>query len=159
MSNIDLSRQLEAYHPDGRSFDTFIKEASSDGRIKYIGMIPYDDCPRGFRDDGRYALYRGDKKGGSHLWRIRNKAEPKADIPEWAIDKVRAMTGLMQYDHGSNIAGVVNAFARYIAKHEDPPVDPAEAIADELLLLDASTRTIILRAIERGRELERGEVK
>lgn len=44
--------------------------------------------------------------------------------PEWAMDRVN------EYDDGSH-TGLRRAFARYIAAHEDPPVDPVkEALAE-----------------------------
>lgn len=55
------------------------------------------------------------------------------EIPQWAKNKVFYLTGLMQYDPGSNIAGVVDAFARYIMQHEEPPVDKDVLAVREIL--------------------------
>lgn len=188
MSKIDWDRPLEAYHPDGRSFDTFSSEASSDGRIKYIGMIPYGDCPRGFRDDGVYAIYRGNKYGVSNLWRIRNVTEPKADafdtafregsadIPQWAWDRMKA-----EYIEKDGMAA---SFARYVMTKEEAPVDPDLIAAREVVCgyhhdkhpespwhmeMAEQVRSgdrdggpvmlVAYHAIKRGRELERGEGK
>ena len=44
--------------------------------------------------------------------------------PDWAIERVQEITGY--YWPTSTVAGhaISTAFARYIAKHEEPPVDP-----------------------------------
>lgn len=118
------------------------------------------------------------------LRRVRNVTEPKADIEMWAIDKVRAMTGLMVYDRESNVGAVVNAFARYVMTKEEATVDPDLLEARQMAIdnlegisedakstytngiqsgeYDAENRVgvkLALAAIKRGRELERGEVK
>lgn len=48
-----------------------------------------------------------------------------APIPQWAIDRANelAQTESHHYPHGHAMA-----FARYIAQHEQPPVDPAPEI-------------------------------
>lgn len=55
------------------------------------------------------------------------------EIQQWAKDKVFSLTGPMQYDPGSNIAGVCAAFARYIMQHEEPPVDKDVLAVREIL--------------------------
>ena len=37
-----------------------------------------------------------------------------SDIPQWAIERV----------HELSASGITDAFARYIAEHEQPPIDP-----------------------------------
>jgi hypothetical protein len=61
-----------------------------------------------------------------------------ADIPQWAEERAREeyaralRPGAVTYDC---IAFWEFAFARYIAEHEDPPVDPiAEAVFEALLM-------------------------
>lgn len=49
------------------------------------------------------------------------------DIPGWAVDRVQEM---LRGDWGSGChasSSVVQTFARYIAEHEEPPVDPLVA--------------------------------
>lgn len=47
--------------------------------------------------------------------------------PQWAIKRAREMTGYFAP------TDMINAFARYIAKHEQPPVDPDVLAVREIL--------------------------
>lgn len=147
MSKIDWDRPLEAYHEDGRVVSTTVE--FEDGAVEGLTTACLGGGGRWFDRNG-LAVYP------IHGWRIRNVTEPKADIEAWAIKRAEELSGCNFY---GDFGGVGGAFARYIMTKEEVPVDPDEAIADELLRLDATTRVIILRAIKRGRELERGEVK
>ena len=61
-------------------------------------------------------------------------------VPEWAwtrmvdeFNKARELSGLPRMDLTSGDFGPANvgySFARYIAEHEDPPVDPLEQAVD-----------------------------
>ncbi len=84
--------------------------------------------------------------------------------PDWAIEKALK---LMEYG-GTPLSKVladpnehyeVVAFARYIAEHEDEPVDPFEAAFDDLYN-DGSLRNnadMIRAALKRGMELAGGK--
>lgn len=55
-------------------------------------------------------------------WKGQTMSE-QTDIPQWALDRVYELTGF-----GSSW----KAFARYIAQHEQPPVDPLLLEAREI---------------------------
>lgn len=187
MSNIDWSRPLEAYHEDGRVVDCQPISPDDpsiwpDNQGQY--HIDGEGVPLFFEKDGTEWREYSPKEG----WRIRNKAEPKADafdvafkednsdIPQWAWDRMKA-----EYIDKDGMAA---SFARYIMTKEEPPVDPDLIEARELVCAfdhdkwpddewhrdqarltkggshDSSWRVIMaLEGIKRGRELERGEVK
>ena len=46
-----------------------------------------------------------------------------ADVPQWAIERV----------HELSANGITDAFARYIASKEEPPVDPLMVAAREIV--------------------------
>lgn len=53
-----------------------------------------------------------------------------ADIPGWAIE--RAFERAKEHGHVGVPCGAIDAFARYIAAHEEPPVDPLLIEAREI---------------------------
>ena len=64
------------------------------------------------------------------------------DIPEWAFDRVDSICG-------DNMGGIMNrsfssvkAFARYIAEHEQPPVDPDLLLAREVASRQYESETV-----------------
>lgn len=85
--------------------------------------------------------------------------------PDWAIQKACDLLGLDtrtvgERDRLTRGSGYVHAFARYIAEHEEAPVDPlldeVQSIADEQgLNLSAMPRveTALYLALRRGMEL------
>lgn len=96
-----------------------------------------------------------------------------SDIPEWAVKRATDLTSEAMRD-GSwlPIGGHASAaFARYIAEHEEPPVDPllieareigathcpesADAFRDGLRDGHSSVKAI-LAALKRGMELGKG---
>lgn len=60
------------------------------------------------------------------------------EIPEWAAGRVSDLFGAEHDGKGGEHAYTVlsRAFARYIAAHEEPPVDPLLIEARKLLILD-----------------------
>ena len=50
-----------------------------------------------------------------------NDAALGTEIPQWAIRRAEELCGCNFYGDAGGVAG---AFARYIAAHEQPPVDP-----------------------------------
>lgn len=71
------------------------------------------------------------------------------DASKWTLDEIKT-TG-----NGIRYAALTLAFARYIAEHEDEPVDPFEAAFDDLYN-DGSLRNnadMIRAALKRGMEL------
>lgn len=130
MSNIDWTAPIEAYHEDGRCFDTMVTGTSESGTY-FIGNVCFSDCPYGFREDGKYALL---EQCPEMLWQVRNKAQPKADIPEWVFGRVvdlhpeccwtpEEVRRWAKAD-GPPYGQIIYSFARYIMSKEDPPVDP-----------------------------------
>lgn len=165
MSNIDWTAPIEAVADTGEMFDALLKPMDEDSREVF------------WETHGSVYVHRFYENGlphpGNHAWRIRNKAQPKADIPEWAFQRARdiGLTVLPEYQTGS-LGGVIRNFAIYLANKEEPPVDPDIAIAEVMakqaepdMVTPLPTarlchlQTHILAAIKRGRELERGEVK
>lgn len=57
-----------------------------------------------------------------------------SDIPEWAKERVRQMIGREEVEdlHEPAKETIGRAFARYIAEHEGPPVDPLLIEAREI---------------------------
>ena len=88
------------------------------------------------------------------------------DIPDWAWDHAKRMIDA-QPDCGPGWAkrlapiGVVRAFARYIAEHEKPPVDPllaeaamiAEKHGQPIGTPASAAMAVALAALRRGIEL------
>lgn len=107
---------------------------------------------------------------------IRNVAEPKNDVPEWAVKRAQE---LFRNAVGSTGIGyMTTAFAKYIATHEDAPVDPDWEVAGDMCEnqfktgrkewskratcadkthFSYSSQDWVYEAIKRGRILERGE--
>lgn len=98
------------------------------------------------------------------------------DVPQWALERAARLTNNMDGSHYSADAvraqcirgySLGEAFARYIAEHEEPPVDPLKVVEDELYENWLSgpgvgARDIIQAALRRGIELARsqdGEVR
>ena len=105
------------------------------------------------------------------------------EIPQWVKTRIMALCNevkpgwLDEADDLNPTFPSVAAFARYIAEHEEPPVDPDLIEARKLVAGkyqsirdhdyagwvnsgqkdDSSEVRLILSAIKRGRELERGE--
>lgn len=99
------------------------------------------------------------------------------DIPEWAKERVRVLTNAEGGPSNKWITCHRNAFARYIAEHEEPPVDPLLIEAREMAAKvafdkdwfvhgesiqsgqrdDHSDVQIALAALKRGMELAREE--
>lgn len=88
-----------------------------------------------------------------------------SDIPEWAKDRAlniaNAEAGFEAWRSVENSFGM-RAFARYIAEHEEPPVDPlvaeAQTVADHYLLNLSAMPTVekaLQAALKRGMELAR----
>jgi hypothetical protein len=93
-----------------------------------------------------------------------------ADIPQWA--KERAIE-LADAEDWEKVPALATAFARYIAEHEDPPVDPLLIEAREICALDCEkfrllssagnyrrgvndkgdTLRVVITALKRGIEL------
>lgn len=157
---IDWSLAIEAYHEDGRVV------AGSAGKPDGDGDREFDQSL-----DDRKMLFRPDGRGWSrsHRWRIRNVATQ--DIPEWAMERARELTE----SECASFPRLFRAFARYIADHEKAPADPdllearqieyeickAQDMFDPEQALrgewdDKEGLQGVLRAIKRGRELERG---
>jgi hypothetical protein len=65
--------------------------------------------------------------------RTEQPAEVVGDAPDWAVERVR------QIDDGNHIH-LRNAFARYIAAHEEAPVDPDLLLAREICALNCQVR-------------------
>lgn len=103
-------------------------------------------------------------------WAIKQALDEINDFPtgpgggwKWTMEEIMdTRDGALRYQAAVQIA------ARYIAKHEEAPVDPDEAIALEIVKsaypemregYSGRRLEITLAAIKRGRELERGEVK
>lgn len=186
MSNIDWSRPLEAYHPVHGACDVKVEyQHQRDGCYIVYGEEMHGSCPAGFMPDGR--AYVG-ASNSEKEWKVRNKAEPKADafdvafkedntdIPQWAWDRMKA-----EYIDNDGMAA---SFARYIMTKEEPPVDPDLIEAREVVcgyhhdkhpespwhigqaeMVRSGNFDNMLdvqaayHGIKRGRELERGEVK
>lgn len=113
---------------------------------------------------------------------VRNVTEPKVGIEAWAIkialDAINdfptgagvgskwTMEEIMDTSNGAlRYQAAVQVLARYIAQHEEAPVDP-DRIAARQICEDhgianpfGAEESLALAAIKRGRELERGEVK
>ena len=89
------------------------------------------------------------------------------DIPDWAWDRAKRMID-GQPNTGPGWAkslapiGAVRAFARYIAEHEEPPVDPllieAEQIVDKHTYTHDGLRYAVAEALRRGIEIGRANV-
>ncbi len=142
MSNkvVDWSKPIEAYHEDGRSFRAEIETVMEDGHA-LIKDAKFSDCPHGFRPDGAYSFFNADARHGSSLWRIRNVEPQEPPLPpEWAIEEVRKKCSLDTIG-GSGAAPlarrIIHTFARYIAEHEEAPVDRANQIVEEWRASDA----------------------
>lgn len=62
------------------------------------------------------------------------------NVPEWARERAAV---LMRADRGDSRLwwAYQTAFARYIAAHEEPPVDPLRKEAKRLVLADGTART------------------
>jgi hypothetical protein len=54
------------------------------------------------------------------------------EIPEWAKERVSALT-VEERDKTGFAGSVRRAFERYVAEHEDPPVDPILVAAREIV--------------------------
>lgn len=168
MSNIDWIRPLEACHEDGRVVPV---EAS---KIQFCGNRMNIEPAL---DDGDIFTFM---LNGSHYdeevkWRIRNKAEPKADIPDWAIKLTAKLSGYGDGLDGLSIPELMKfgsdmqmAFAKYVAEHgKDPDNEEALCVVRAMRDDDFSIGSMAdglcveaaLRGIKRGRKLERGEVK
>lgn len=65
----------------------------------------------------------GSRYGGNVGLRVRNAVETTSDIPQWALKRVYTFT---------EPEDAYTAFARYIAQHEQPPVDPDLLTAREI---------------------------
>lgn len=87
-------------------------------------------------------------------------------IPQWAKERACELANAESLSVAGRIWGMTDtavvAFARYIAAHEEPPVDPlveeAQRIADfNRINLSAQPRVedALLRALRRGMELAR----
>ena len=74
------------------------------------------------------------------------------EIPEWAKDRVRELSR-----HNAIPCAAFDAFARYIAAHEEPPVDPLLAerkkIVDRHEYTFDGLRAAVDEALRRGMEL------
>lgn len=115
---IDWSKPIEAYHEDGRVVAVTL--AMSDGIVARTKECPDEkETNRAWNIDGTDCCHK-------KLWRIRNVATQ--DIPEWAVD--RACDLLLAEGIGARSNEIVNAFARYIAYHEEAPKDPAEELVE-----------------------------
>ena len=56
--------------------------------------------------------------------------EQKEEVPEWALERVDE---LRRAEPGDSLVGTtVDAFARYIAAHEEPPKDPLKRVVREM---------------------------
>ena len=89
------------------------------------------------------------------------------DIPVWVIERVCDLATIVlreRYPTGRTLPGsldvrneVATAFARYIAEHEEPPVDPllieAEQIVDKYDYTFNGLRNAVAEALRRGIEL------
>lgn len=81
-------------------------------------------------------------------WRIRNVVE---EIPEWAIERAKAEC--------VHIDGIFKSFARYIAQHEEGPVDEqrieARQICESFGIENpfGEEESIALAALRRGIEI------
>jgi hypothetical protein len=78
------------------------------------------------------------------------------DVPQWALDRVAALC-LVTRDQIAAFPWL-RIFARYIAEHEEPPVDPLETLAKELADVwrkgpPAKGEVLALAALRRGIEL------
>jgi hypothetical protein len=81
------------------------------------------------------------------------------DVPQWALDRVAALC-LVTRDQIATFQWL-RIFARYIAEHEEPPVDPLEEIitvernkiVEECVYTYDGLRTAVNRALRRGIEL------
>jgi hypothetical protein len=87
------------------------------------------------------------------------------NIPQWALD--RAWKLIQQTEPALSFSkepakAWMFAFARYIAEHEEPPVDPLEEKlekeADRFMRVDQPTRYIVLAALRRGIEIGKSGV-
>jgi hypothetical protein len=84
------------------------------------------------------------------------------EIPEWAVEKAH---GLLKVEGGISprfetyprTSVPVRALARYIAEHEDPPVDPliaeADSIAHDHGVCFGHSKQAIHAALRRGIEI------
>jgi hypothetical protein len=81
--------------------------------------------------------------------------------PEWAFNRVAELVGYVD-GHGPRGSRAGVAFARYIATHEDAPVDPLELEADNLASGHhvwanedeySAAISLALAALKRGMEL------
>lgn len=80
------------------------------------------------------------------------------DIPTWALERVIQEIGVDWKVYQIKESFVYQAFARYIAAHEEPPVDPLETEAQRLLEeywynSDQSTKDLVTAALRRGIEI------
>lgn len=135
---IDWTKPIEAVRrADGRTIPVSLE--SSDGTYFYTNLTPDPD------ETNNVWQVSGKDWCGKDLWFIRNVAQPNPlpaddtvvvkrmthDMPPvWAIEKARA---LFEAEMATGVAGHANrAFARYIAQHEEPPVDPMLRRAREI---------------------------
>lgn len=76
------------------------------------------------------------------------------EVADWAVERAKA---LRNAGFASGDKTLTITFARYIAEHEEPPVDPLLIEAIELVIADDVTRTD--RQIEAIRERRAGHEK
>lgn len=161
MSKVDFDHPVEAYHEDGRVMEITCVHPWGNEQWPRCGVADGEHIFMGALGVSRSTY--GDMSG----WAVRNVAEPKDDVPEWAVKRVRDLTTDIGYTW-------LDAFARYVAAHEDEPVDPvilkARELAKPWLIYDhysidagdhddVPAMAAIREAIEFGRILERGEGK
>lgn len=150
---VDWSRPIEAVHEDGRvvPVDLGGERNNPDSQGDYY-TIPSlrDGGPGIWRPDG--TTWCGADRG----WRIRNvqPTTPERDPALW--DRMVALVRRMchVYVQTDRAEYPDYAEARAIVADLAPP-DPVEAIVDELMRKDCTTRQAIEEAVRRGRELAR----
>lgn len=115
------------------------------------------DCVVAWQDVSKVRLLRESYPADIIGYRKKPVAESCEGMPPvWAIEKARS---LLEKEMSGGIAGHANrAFARYIAKHEQPPVDPLAQEAERLCIEHYYSKidtpeNLALAALRRGIEI------
>lgn len=169
---IDWSGELEAVHEDGRvvavklAGDTHQPDRDGDYNLTNP-LEPSHTQALYFRADGSQTYALSNEIGGGRPWRIRNVSQPtpQADTKPDLTARMEAV--MREYARGCNdlikradgVHRTTFSEAQAIVALLPEPVDPVEAIVDELMRKDCTTRQAIEEAVHRGRALALAEEK
>jgi hypothetical protein len=160
-SMIDWNGKLEAVDGGGKVWPLEISEDVAGGVVIHLpdGFAAVQD---GASVAGDRWWWSKDENGKANSWlpTIRNtKPEQAKDNSVSPADDIAARMEALVREMASQ-SGPEPRFierARAIVAELPEVVDPVEAIVDELLGWDQTTRVIVKEALRRGRALERGE--